>query len=59
MLTPFLFLDEPINNLDGETKEWLQHFIMQTQKTIVFISHDRALIDTADNRIIFGEQAKD
>lgn len=57
--TPFLFLDEPSNNLDDETKEWLRSFILNTDKTIVFISHDKALIDAADSRIIFTSPAAD
>ena len=57
--TSFLFLDEPSNNLDDETKEWLRSFILNTDKTIVFISHDKSLIDAADSRIIFTSPAAD
>lgn len=48
--TPVLILDEPGNNLDAETLHWLGEFIRQSDKTVVYISHDDVL--TAADRII-------
>ena len=49
--TEFLILDEPGNNLDGQTAEWLQAFISSCDKTVIFISHDGQLLHSADSLI--------
>lgn len=46
--TPIVFMDEPSNNLDRDTVVWLETLIKNSDKTIVYISHDRDLIDCAD-----------
>ena len=43
-----LILDEPSNYLDANNKNRLLHWIQQTDKTIVLISHDAQFIDIAD-----------
>ena len=35
-----LLLDEPSNDLDIETLEWLEKFILETECSVLFISHD-------------------
>lgn len=50
--TDFLFLDEPGNNLDKDTLDWLCGFLRESSKTIVFISHDDALTACADRIIL-------
>lgn len=50
--TPFLFLDEPSNNLDSQTFAWLHDFIKKSTKTVVYISHDDNLSDIADTKIV-------
>ena len=40
-----LFLDEPTNHLDLPSQEVLQDALMEFPGTIVFVSHDRELID--------------
>lgn len=47
--TDFLFLDEPGNNLDKATLDWLCGFLRESSKTIVFISHDEQLTACADH----------
>jgi ATPase subunit of ABC transporter with duplicated ATPase domains len=51
-----LLLDEPDNYLDVPGKEWLEDQILQTSKTVLFISHDRELLSRAANRVITLEQ---
>lgn len=47
-----LLLDEPDNFLDIPGKEWLADQINQSPKSILFISHDRALLSEATNSIV-------
>lgn len=41
-----LIFDEPTNNLDKETKEIVRDLIKNLDKSILFISHDKDLLDT-------------
>lgn len=44
-----LLLDEPSNDLDLDTIEWLEGFLGRTEKSVLFVSHDETLIErTAD-----------
>ncbi len=44
-----LFLDEPSNDLDLETVDWLKGQIQKTRQTVIFISHDEDFLsETAD-----------
>ncbi|MDI9528826.1 MAG: ATP-binding cassette domain-containing protein, partial [Candidatus Cloacimonadota bacterium] len=36
-----LILDEPTNHLDLDTIEWLQDYLAETKKTVIFVTHDR------------------
>ncbi|MEO7754900.1 MAG: ATP-binding cassette domain-containing protein, partial [Terracoccus sp.] len=40
-----LLLDEPDNYLDVPTKRWLEQALVASPKTVLFISHDRELLD--------------
>ena len=51
-----LFLDEPTNDLDIETLEWLEKFINTTDKPIVYVSHDETLLANTANMILHIEQ---
>ena len=53
-----LFLDEPTNDLDIETLEWLEHFIQTISKPVVFVSHDEMLLSRTANKILHIEQLK-
>lgn len=53
--TDLLFLDEPGNNLDRDTLDWLCDFIRKSDKTIVFISHDDALTSCAHRIILMPD----
>ena len=44
-----LFLDEPSNDLDLETVDWLKNQIRKIRQTVIFISHDEEFLShTAD-----------
>ena len=53
-----LFLDEPTNDLDIETLEWLEKFINSTSKPIIYVSHDETLLANTANMILHLEQIK-
>lgn len=54
----FLILDEPTNNLDIETLEFLEDFINNTDIPILYVSHDETLLENTANMIIHLEQLK-
>ena len=51
-----LFLDEPSNDLDLETLIFLEDFINNTNKPIIYISHDETLLARTANMILHLEQ---
>lgn len=42
--TDLLILDEPSNNLDKDSIAWLRDFISKSDKTIIYITHDRNIM---------------
>jgi ATPase subunit of ABC transporter with duplicated ATPase domains len=50
-----LLLDEPDNFLDVPGKQWLEQRIRESNKTILFISHDRELLDNTATRVVTVE----
>ncbi len=59
MLQPdILLLDEPSNDLDIETLEWLEGFINSCGLPVLFISHDETLIERTANVVIHIEQIR-
>jgi ATPase subunit of ABC transporter with duplicated ATPase domains len=50
-----LLLDEPDNFLDVPGKIWLEERITESDKTILFISHDRELLDHTATRVVTVE----
>ncbi|UAL30920.1 ATP-binding cassette domain-containing protein [Nocardioides rotundus] len=50
-----LLLDEPDNYLDVPGKMWLERRIRESAKTILFISHDRELLNNTATRIVTVE----
>jgi len=46
-----LMLDEPDNYLDVPAKRWLENQLRASPKTVLFISHDRELLDRVATRI--------
>ncbi|WP_340540579.1 ABC-F family ATP-binding cassette domain-containing protein [Nocardioides sp. GXZ039] len=50
-----LLLDEPDNYLDVPGKVWLEERIRGSDKTILYISHDRELLDHTATRVVTVE----
>lgn len=46
-----LLLDEPTNHLDIETTLWLQNYLKNARRTVLFVTHDRYFLDNVATRI--------
>ena len=53
-----LLLDEPSNDIDIDTLEWLEKLIRTFPGAVLFISHDETLIERTANRVILLEQLR-
>ncbi|MBZ9655150.1 ABC-F family ATP-binding cassette domain-containing protein [Phyllobacterium lublinensis] len=53
-----LLLDEPTNYLDLEGTLWLEDYVRRYPHTVILISHDRDLLNSAVNSIIHLDQTK-
>lgn len=53
-----LLLDEPTNHLDLTAIEWLEKLLLNYPKTIIFITHDRALLRKLATRIVELDRGK-
>ncbi len=53
-----LLLDEPSNDIDIETLEFLEDLINNWEYMVIFISHDEVLMENTANTIIHLEQIK-
>jgi ABC transport system ATP-binding/permease protein len=47
-----LLLDEPTNHLDINTIIWIEDFLLKFEKTIMFVTHDRAFLQRVATRIV-------
>lgn len=50
-----LLLDEPDNYLDVPAKRWLEDSLIRSQKTVLYISHDRELLNRTATRVVTVE----
>ena len=53
-----LLMDEPSNDLDLKTLIWLEEFIRNCDKPMIFVSHDETLLSSCANGILHLEQLK-
>lgn len=53
-----LLLDEPTNHLDIESISWLEEFLLGYRGTILFVTHDRMLLQKIATRIIELDRGK-
>lgn len=47
-----LLLDEPDNYLDVPGKRWLEQALLDSRKTVLFVSHDRELLHRVADRVV-------
>lgn len=47
-----LLLDEPTNHLDIEAINWLEEFLLDFSATLLFVTHDRMLLQKIATRIV-------
>jgi ATPase subunit of ABC transporter with duplicated ATPase domains len=47
----FLVMDEPTNDLDYETINWLENFLAYYENTVIVVSHDRHFLDAVCTHI--------
>ena len=50
-----LLLDEPTNHLDLETTRWLEQYLLETDRTVVLVSHDRAFLAAVVDHVLHFE----
>lgn len=53
-----LLFDEPSNDLDYESLDWLENFMKNLEIPFIFVSHDTSLLSKIANKIIHLEQVK-
>ncbi|MBP3521092.1 MAG: ABC-F family ATP-binding cassette domain-containing protein [Oscillospiraceae bacterium] len=51
-----LLLDEPSNDLDLQTLEWLEEFLLAQKVPVLYISHDEDLLEKTANLVIHLER---
>jgi ATPase subunit of ABC transporter with duplicated ATPase domains len=54
-----LLLDEPDNFLDVPGKRWLEERLRESAKTVLYVSHDRELLDNTATRVVTVELGAD
>ncbi len=47
-----LILDEPTNQLDAETVEWLERYLAKFAGALLLVTHDRYFLDRVTNRML-------
>ena len=53
-----LLLDEPSNDLDLATLEWLENFLVGCKVPILYVSHDETLLERTANTVIHLERLR-
>ena len=53
-----LVLDEPTNDLDLKTINWLEDFLLDFKNTVIVVSHDRHFLDTVCTHVCDIDYAK-
>jgi ATP-binding cassette subfamily F protein 3 len=50
-----LLLDEPTNHLDLETTRWLEQYLLESDRTAILVSHDRAFLAAVVDHVLHFE----
>ena len=53
-----LLLDEPTNHLDLEAIAWVEEFLLRFEGTLLFITHDRALLRKLATRVVLIDRGR-
>jgi ATP-binding cassette subfamily F protein uup len=53
-----LLLDEPTNHLDIDSIVWLESFLRNFDKTLMFVTHDRSFLQSIATRIVEIDRGK-
>ena len=48
-----LFLDEPTNHLDASSREWMTDYLVATDASVIFISHDEEFINKLADKTLY------
>ena len=48
-----LFLDEPTNHLDATSREWMTDYLVATDASVIFISHDEEFINKVADKTLY------
>ena len=48
-----LFLDEPTNHLDAASREWMTDYLVATDASVIFISHDEEFINKVADKTLY------
>jgi ATPase subunit of ABC transporter with duplicated ATPase domains len=54
----FLLLDEPTNHLDLEARLWLEEFLIRCRQGVLFVCHDRAMVNAVVSRVLELDRGK-
>ena len=54
----FLILDEPTNHLDLPSLVWVENFLKSFKGTVLFVSHDRSLLNNLAEMLIHLDRGK-
>jgi ATP-binding cassette subfamily F protein 3 len=47
-----MLLDEPSNHLDIDATQWLERYLVESDQTLLVVSHDRYFLDKVTNRTL-------
>ena len=53
-----MLLDEPTNHLDIKTVEWLEEYLKNYEKAVVFVTHDRFFTDRVADAVVEIERGR-
>lgn len=53
-----LILDEPTNQIDNQTVDWLEQYLRDRKGALLMVTHDRYFLDRVANRIFELDQGK-